>query len=100
MHSARGRTSRCRIARSTNCWRRRAARQRLAQPARRLARDTPDPDLRARRIVEPVAASLAELGFTRAGDVGGGFEAWLAAGLPVTEAPPPGDGLPGTDSPA
>jgi hypothetical protein len=30
----------------------------------------------------------------------GGFEAWLAAGLPVTGAPAPGDGLPGMDSPA
>jgi rhodanese-related sulfurtransferase len=29
------------------------------------------------------AALLAELGFTRAGDVAGGFEAWAAAGLPV-----------------
>jgi rhodanese-related sulfurtransferase len=46
------------------------------------------------------AASLLELGFTRVGDVIGGFEAWLAAGLPVTEAPPAGDGLPGMDSPA
>ena len=46
------------------------------------------------------AASLAELGFTCVGDIVGGFEAWLAAGLPVTEAPPPGDGLPGMDSPA
>jgi rhodanese-related sulfurtransferase len=46
------------------------------------------------------AASLLELGFTRAGDVVGGFEAWLGAGLPVTEAPVPGDGLPGLDSPA
>jgi rhodanese-related sulfurtransferase len=45
------------------------------------------------------AASLRELGFTRVGDVVGGFEAWLAAGLPVTEAPPAGDGLPGMDSP-
>ncbi len=32
------------------------------------------------------AALLAELGFERAGDVEGGFEAWTAAGLPV-EAP-------------
>jgi rhodanese-related sulfurtransferase len=46
------------------------------------------------------AASLRELGFTRVGDVIGGFEAWLAAGLPVTDAPEPGDGLPGMDSPA
>ncbi|MCW2965523.1 MAG: putative rhodanese [Actinomycetia bacterium] len=46
------------------------------------------------------AASLRELGFARAGDVVGGFEAWLAAGLPVAEAPVPSDGLPGMDSPA
>jgi rhodanese-related sulfurtransferase len=45
------------------------------------------------------AASLLELGFTRVGDVIGGFEAWLGAGLPVTEAPPAGDGLPGMDPP-
>jgi rhodanese-related sulfurtransferase len=45
------------------------------------------------------AANLLELGFTRVGDVVGGFEAWLAAALPVTEAPPAGDGLPGMDSP-
>jgi rhodanese-related sulfurtransferase len=46
------------------------------------------------------AASLRQLGFTRVGDVAGGFEAWLAAGLPVAEAPPPVAGLPGMDSPA
>lgn len=45
------------------------------------------------------AASLRELGFSRVGDVVGGFEAWLEAGLPVVEAPPAGDGLPGMDSP-
>ena len=45
------------------------------------------------------AASLHELGFRRVSDVIGGFEAWLAAGLPVIEAPPAGDGLPGMDSP-
>ena len=33
------------------------------------------------------AATLVDLGFTRAGDVVGGFEAWRAAGLPVTAAP-------------
>jgi rhodanese-related sulfurtransferase len=32
------------------------------------------------------AASLVDLGFTRAGDVEGGFEAWRAAGLPTTRA--------------
>jgi rhodanese-related sulfurtransferase len=46
------------------------------------------------------AASLLELGFTRVGDVVGGFEAWREAGLPVSEAPPAADGLPGMDSPA
>ena len=36
------------------------------------------------------AATLVRLGFTRAGDVIGGFEAWAAAGLPVSQ--PPGSG--------
>jgi rhodanese-related sulfurtransferase len=45
------------------------------------------------------AASLRELGFNRVGDVVGGFGAWLAAGLPVAIAPPPGTGLPGMDGP-
>jgi rhodanese-related sulfurtransferase len=45
------------------------------------------------------AASLLELGFSRVGDVVGGFEAWVEAGLPVIEAPAPGEGLPGMDSP-
>ncbi len=39
------------------------------------------------------AAVLVELGFERAGDLVGGFEAWKAAGLPVAPAPPePDDG--------
>jgi rhodanese-related sulfurtransferase len=33
------------------------------------------------------AATLVELGFTRASDVIGGFAAWLDAGLPVGAAP-------------
>ena len=33
------------------------------------------------------AATLVELGFERAGDVVGGFEAWCAAGLPVSVVP-------------
>jgi rhodanese-related sulfurtransferase len=33
------------------------------------------------------AATLVDLGFTRAGDVVGGFEAWRDAGLPVKRAP-------------
>jgi rhodanese-related sulfurtransferase len=45
------------------------------------------------------AASLLELGFTRVGDVVGGFEAWDEAGLPVAPAPPPADGLPGMSGP-
>lgn len=32
------------------------------------------------------AATLRDLGFTRAGDVIGGFQGWLAAGLPVEHA--------------
>jgi rhodanese-related sulfurtransferase len=45
------------------------------------------------------AASLLELGFTRVGDVAGGFEAWVVAGLPVVAAPPTVDGLPGMSGP-
>jgi rhodanese-related sulfurtransferase len=45
------------------------------------------------------AASLQELGFTRVGDVVGGFEAWQAAGLPVAAVPPAGEGLPGMAGP-
>ena len=33
------------------------------------------------------AATLGDLGYTRAGDVIGGFEAWRAAGLPTVAAP-------------
>ncbi len=43
------------------------------------------------------AAALIELGCD-AGDVIGGFEAWLAAGLPIAE-PPAYDGLPGMGPP-
>jgi rhodanese-related sulfurtransferase len=39
------------------------------------------------------AASLVELGFARAGDVIGGFDAWAAAGLPVAPSPAPPPGL-------
>jgi rhodanese-related sulfurtransferase len=46
------------------------------------------------------AASLVELGHSRAGDVVGGFHAWLAAGLPVV-APEEDDGSrPGMGEPA
>jgi rhodanese-related sulfurtransferase len=40
------------------------------------------------------AGVLSDLGFTRAGDVVGGFRAWLAAGLPVvsSSAESPDDG--------
>jgi rhodanese-related sulfurtransferase len=34
------------------------------------------------------AATLAELGFERVGDVIGGYEAWRASGLPTMPAPP------------
>jgi rhodanese-related sulfurtransferase len=33
------------------------------------------------------AATLVDLGFTRAGDLSGGFEAWARAGLPTMRAP-------------
>jgi rhodanese-related sulfurtransferase len=46
------------------------------------------------------AASLAELGFERPGDLVGGFESWAEAGLPVAPAPVPADGLPGMGGPA
>ena len=47
------------------------------------------------------AATLVRLGFARAGDVIGGFEAWAAAGLPVSRpvrTRPPGE-LPGLAPP-
>jgi rhodanese-related sulfurtransferase len=46
------------------------------------------------------AASLKELGFERAGDVVGGFEAWREAGLPIGTAPAVAEGtLPGMAAP-
>ena len=41
------------------------------------------------------AATLVELGFSRAGDIVGGFAAWVEAGLPVVAAAPAEEGLPG-----
>jgi rhodanese-related sulfurtransferase len=46
------------------------------------------------------AASLGELGFERVGDVAGGFEAWVDAGLPVVPAPAGSAELPGSGPPA
>jgi rhodanese-related sulfurtransferase len=48
------------------------------------------------------AASLVDLGFERAGDVVGGFEAWRRAGLPVAflDTADATDDLPGTGAPA
>jgi rhodanese-related sulfurtransferase len=47
------------------------------------------------------AATLVEMGFGRAGDVSGGFEAWLASDLPTAPAPERSDGgLPGMAGPA
>ena len=40
------------------------------------------------------AATLRDLGFTRAADIAGGFEAWVAAGLPVTPASAASAGMP------
>jgi rhodanese-related sulfurtransferase len=45
------------------------------------------------------ATSLFDLGFERAGDLVGGFEAWAAEGLPVASAPPRPEGLPGMGGP-
>jgi rhodanese-related sulfurtransferase len=47
------------------------------------------------------AAVLVELGYARAGDVVGGFEAWVAAGLPLAPAPAdrPTAELPGMGGP-
>ena len=48
------------------------------------------------------AASLVDVGFERAGDVVGGFAAWLQAGLPVVAAPDVeggGDAVPGMGAP-
>src|SRR5262245_35431456 len=42
------------------------------------------------------AATLQDLGFTRATDLVGGFQAWAAAGLPVLRAVVPAE--PGTDA--
>ena len=47
------------------------------------------------------AATLVDLGFSRAGDVIGGFEAWRDAGLPVASVDGSSeDGLPGMGAPA
>ena len=45
------------------------------------------------------AASLAELGHGRVGDLVGGFVAWRASGLETIAAPSPPDGLPGMGGP-
>lgn len=45
------------------------------------------------------AATLQELGFTRATDLAGGFTAWAEQGLPVRPAPSDPDGLPGMGPP-
>lgn len=45
------------------------------------------------------AESLVALGFEHVGDLEGGFEAWVAEGLPVVPAPHPRTGLPGMGGP-
>ncbi len=45
------------------------------------------------------AARLQDLGFSRATDLEGGFEAWRASGLPVGAAPPDPE-VPGLGDPA
>jgi len=44
------------------------------------------------------AAALQELGYTRATDLIGGFEAWESRGLPTMPAPPVEDGMAGMGS--
>jgi rhodanese-related sulfurtransferase len=46
------------------------------------------------------AASLVELGYARATDLDGGFEAWRDAGLPIVPAPDVDGALPGMGGPA
>jgi rhodanese-related sulfurtransferase len=45
------------------------------------------------------AEMLVQLGYTSAGDVIGGFEAWREAGLPTRPARPRPEGLPGMGTP-
>jgi rhodanese-related sulfurtransferase len=45
------------------------------------------------------AAALLELGVPDVGDLVGGYEAWVAAGLPTIDAPPIEAGLPGMGQP-
>lgn len=45
------------------------------------------------------AATLVELGYARAGDVIGGFDAWRGAGLPIRRASERSAGLPGMGGP-
>jgi rhodanese-related sulfurtransferase len=45
------------------------------------------------------AATLQELGFARATDLVGGFNAWRSRGLPIAPAQPVDDGVPGMGAP-
>jgi rhodanese-related sulfurtransferase len=45
------------------------------------------------------AAALLQVGGRDAGDLDGGYDAWVAEGLPTMEAPPPDPGLPGMGQP-
>jgi rhodanese-related sulfurtransferase len=45
------------------------------------------------------AAALLDLGLRDVGDLDGGYEAWVAEGLPTMDAPPPEPGLPGMGQP-
>ena len=45
------------------------------------------------------AAALIDLGVSDVGDLVGGYEAWVAAGLPTMDAPPLESGLPGMGQP-
>ncbi len=69
------------------------------------ASEAPDPALAdpERRVIlvcahgyssSLAAATLRDLGYARAGDLAGGFDAWRAAGLPIDPAPDPDPGSP------
>ena len=45
------------------------------------------------------AAALLDLGVPDVGELVGGYEAWVAAGLPTIDAPPTEAGLPGMGQP-
>jgi rhodanese-related sulfurtransferase len=79
---------------------------RLAPDSEWRSPHAPGPDARVVLLCDHghssvlAAAALVDLGFARAGDVVGGFEAWREAGLPTAPAPQRDDAaLPGMAPP-